>query len=292
MKALPAGLQAHLDGGVTTLCHCWRLTLKSGARMGFTDHDRTLTFDGTNFEAQAGFTGSEIESSLGLSVDNLEASGALTSGVLDEARLRSGDFDHAAIEIWRVNWQDVTQRLLMRKGHMGEVQFGGGAFTAEVRGLVHVLNQQHGRVYQYGCDAMLGDGRCKVNVASFAITRSVVSASGSSATIASVTQDDDWFSRGSIEFLTGAGTGRVFAIRRHRKVGSTAVLDLWQQPEFSVTAGTSVKLTAGCDKQLTTCHDRFSNAVNYRGFPHMPGSDFVTAFPRSGDLGNDGSRRA
>ncbi len=291
MKILPTGLQAHLDSGVTTLCQCWRLTLKSGAKLGFTDHDRTLTFDGTNFEAQAGFTGSEIESFLGLSVDNLEANGALTSGVLDEARLRAGDFDHAAIEIWRVNWQDVAQRLLMRADHLGEVSFGGGAFTAEVRGLAHVLNQQQGRVYQHGCDAMLGDGRCKVVASGFAVTRSVMSASGSAVTVGSVTQDDDWFSRGTIEFLAGAGTGRVFSIRRHRKVGATAVLDLWQQPEFTITPGTSVKLTAGCDKQFATCHEKFSNAVNYRGFPHMPGSDFVTSFPHQGDPLNDGSRR-
>ncbi|MDX5493645.1 MAG: phage BR0599 family protein, partial [Alphaproteobacteria bacterium] len=31
------------------------------------------------------------------------------------------------------------------------------------------------------------------------------------------------------------------------------------------------------DKQFTTCRDRFANAVNFRGFPHMPGNDFVMA---------------
>ena len=95
----------------------------------------------------------------------------------------------------------------------------------------------------------------------------------------------------TIEFLTGAGAGRVLSIRRHRKSATNAVLDLWQQLEFAITAGTSVKLTAGCDKQLATCRDKFSNAMNYRGFPHMPGSDFVTSFPHQGDPVNDGSRR-
>ena len=116
------------------------------------------------FEAQAGFEASEIESSLGLSVDNLEASGALDSGQLDAERLRAGDFDHATIEIWRVNWQDVAQRVLMRKGHLGEVTHGGVGFTAEVRGLSHLLNQTKGRVFQFGCDAKLGDARCTVNL--------------------------------------------------------------------------------------------------------------------------------
>lgn len=79
MRTLGAALQSHLASGTTTICLCWRLTLKSGEQMGFTDHDVLLNFDGTDFEEQSGFTGSEIESSIGLSVDNLEASGALSS---------------------------------------------------------------------------------------------------------------------------------------------------------------------------------------------------------------------
>jgi uncharacterized phage protein (TIGR02218 family) len=117
----------------------------NGTVLGFTDHDRDLVFDGVAFEAQAGFEASEIESSLGLSVDNLEASGALDSMQLDAEKLRAGDFDHATIEIWRVNWQDVAQRVLLRKGHLGEVTHGGG-FTAECGGS-RILNQTKGRSF-------------------------------------------------------------------------------------------------------------------------------------------------
>ena len=39
----------------------------------------------------------------------------------------------------------------------------------------------------------------------------------------------------------------------------------------------------GCDKRLATCRARFANAVNYRGFPHMPGNDFVTYYPVPGE---------
>ena len=68
------------------------------------------------FEADAGFTASSLESSLGLSVDNLEADGALQSDMLDEARLRAGDFDHAEVEMWRVNWQDVSAARAAAQG--------------------------------------------------------------------------------------------------------------------------------------------------------------------------------
>ena len=134
MRAIDPNLQAHLNTGTTTLCYCWRLILATGEKLGFTDHDVAVIFDGTSFEAQAGFTSTEIQSSLGLSVDNLEASGALSSSKLSDVRLNAGDFDHAQIEVWKVNWQDPTQRTLERKGHLGEVTFGQGAFKARCAG--------------------------------------------------------------------------------------------------------------------------------------------------------------
>ncbi len=274
MKTLAAGLQSHLDSGTTTLCQCWRLTLRSGEKFGFTDHDEALSFDGTTFEAQAGFTGSEIESSIGLNVDNLEASGALQSGALDELRLTSGDYDHAKVEIWRVNWQDVTQRILQRQGHLGEVTYGQGRFTAEVRGLAHLLNQQKGRLFQFSCDADLGDARCGVNLTATifhgtgtigAIVDNSIGLSGLGAFA------DDWFTRGA---LLWSG-GRQLSIKRHRTFSSHARIDLWSTPKFTIAIGDVVTVQAGCDKQFATCRAKFSNAINFRGCPHMPGSDFV-----------------
>ena len=42
-----------------------------------------------------------------------------------------------------------------------------------------------------------------------------------------------------------------------------------------IAAGDTFAVTAGCDKRFATCRDRFANAVNFRGFPHIPGNDFV-----------------
>jgi uncharacterized phage protein (TIGR02218 family) len=293
MRTLPVGLQAHLDTGATTLCHCWRVTLKTNEKLGFTDHDVPLSFDGTLFEADAGFTASNIESSLGLSVDNLDAEGALTSAKLDEARLRAGDFDHAQIEIWRVNWSDVTQRVLMRKGHLGEVTYGDGAFKAEVRGLSHLLSQQKGRLYQFGCDAELGDVRCGVNVsaAAFVDAGVVVSVEEAAVVLSDIGFVDDWATRGKLAFTSGANAGKSVGVKRQRSVGSMCRVDLWAVLPFAVSVGDAVSLTAGCDKQFATCGAKFSNAANFRGFPHMPGTDFVASFATSGDPNNDGGQR-
>ncbi len=47
---------------------------------------------------------------------------------------------------------------------------------------------------------------------------------------------------------------------------------------------------ATCDKRWTTCRDTFGNAVNFRGFPTVPGEDFLTLYPSEGER-HDGGRR-
>jgi uncharacterized phage protein (TIGR02218 family) len=293
MRTLPPGLGAHLASGTTTLCHCWRLTLTSGEKLGFTDHDEMLTFDGTSFAAEAGFTASSMDSSLGLGVDEFEADGALRADALSEARLNAGDFDHAAIELWRVNWQDVNQRVLLRKGFLGEVTTTDGAFKVEVRGLTHLLGQQQGRLFQHSCDAVLGDGRCGVNLSQAAfVDEAVVTAVESAAVVLSgVDFVDDWATRGTLHLTSGAYAGRKLAIKRQRKQGTLTRVDLWQALPFPVSVGAGVQLQAGCDKQFATCRAKFFNAVNFRGFPHMPGNDVVARFANSSDADNTGGRR-
>ena len=282
MRALPEGLSGHLASGATTLCHCWRMVLKSGEVMGFTDHDRSLDIDGTLYEADAGFAATEIDSSLGLSVDNLEASGALSSARLSEARLKAGDFDNAAVELWRVNWQDVSQRVLLKHGAVGEVTRGRGFFTAELRGLSHALNQPRGRLFQYGCDALLGDERCGVDLDSpdFSVTVQVsrctaqrlLEVSGAAGFAAG------FFAHGTCSFTSGANAGRSAQIKFHRVTGASVSIELWQPLPAAVQGGDRLVLRAGCDKQFATCRSKFHNAVRFRGFPHMPGDDFVMGY--------------
>ncbi|MFT3731015.1 MAG: DUF2163 domain-containing protein [Hyphomicrobium sp.] len=146
MKSLSPEFAAHLASGATTLCWCWRIARRDGTVLGFTDHDNALTFDSTTYEAASGFTASDISDGLGLSVDNLEVTGALSSATLTDDDLAAGRYDDARIEIYRVNWADPSQRVLMRAGSIGEVRRTGSSFTAELRGLAHYLQQPTGRL--------------------------------------------------------------------------------------------------------------------------------------------------
>ncbi|OGN50166.1 MAG: hypothetical protein A2352_00735 [Caulobacterales bacterium RIFOXYB1_FULL_67_16] len=46
-----------------------------------------------------------------------------------------------------------------------------------------------------------------------------------------------------------------------------------------------------CDKQWETCVGTFGNGVNFRGFPDVPGDDFLTAYPAGSARNDGGSRR-
>jgi len=90
MKSLSPAMQAHLDEGTTTLAWCWRITRADGVTFGFTDHDRTLSFDGTDFEPESGLTASEVRSGSDLSVDAQDAEGVLISDRITETDILDG----------------------------------------------------------------------------------------------------------------------------------------------------------------------------------------------------------
>jgi uncharacterized phage protein (TIGR02218 family) len=293
MKTLSPTLQAHLDTHATTLAWCWRITRRDGRRLGFTDHDRDLAFDTTVFEASAGFTASEIKDGVGLSVDNLSIESALSSTHLSDHDLAAGLYDDAKIEIWRVNWSDTADRALMRAGSLGEVRRSGLAFSAEIRGLTHYLQQPQGRLYQFTCDAALGDTRCGIDLTSTTFRATATIGIAHSVRQLSVTgigsYAEDWFTRGLCRVTSGANLGTAIEIKRHSISGGVATIELWQPLADLPVVGDTLVLTAGCDKHFVTCRDRFSNAARFRGFPHMPGNNYLTTVARPGDPANTGT---
>ena len=287
MKTLPTGLQAHFDSGTTTLAWCWRLTRADGQVFGFTDHDLPLSFDGTTFEPESGFTASEIRTGSDLSVDAQDAEGVLTSTTITETDILDGRWDNAEVEIWRVNWRDTSQRVLMRRGAIGQVRRGRVQFVAEMRSLAHVLGQTIGRTFQATCDAALGDARCGVDLTdpTYVGSGAVVTVDGdrSFAVSGLSAYADGWFALGNLTWRGGANLNRKAEVLTH-EVGTTDItITLLEAPVQAIVAGDTFDITAGCDKRFETCRDKFANAINFRGFPHIPGQDTVIRYAAKGD---------
>jgi uncharacterized phage protein (TIGR02218 family) len=287
-------MQAALDSGVTTLCRCWVIKRADGVTQGFTDHDGDIDLDAVVCHAGGGLTGSEVTQKLGLAVDSSELSGALAGDTLNETDLAAGRYDAATIEIWLVDWSEPALRVLLAKGTLGEVRRDGQAFTVEVRGLSERLAQESGRLYTATCSADLGDARCGIDLNSSAFRgagAAVMVDAASTFTASGLGDfDDGCFTAGKLTFTSGANIGLSVEVKSHRKAGTVRIV-LWQAMPEPVEPGDTFIVTAGCDKQFETCRTRFNNGVNFRGFPHIPGNDFIIAHPLPGEPGHNGASR-
>lgn len=291
---MSAALLAHAATGLTTLCRCWAVVRRDGAVLGFTDHDRDLAFEGVTFAADAGLTAAAVQQATGLAVDNSEAEGALSADAIDEADIRAGRYDGAKVTAWLVNWAAPEERMVQFRGTLGEVVRAGGAFRAELRGLAEALNQPQGRVFQTPCSAVLGDARCGVDLAEpgyFTEVPVEVVEDGRLFRFAALDGfDDRWFERGRLVVLAGAAAGLVSVVKNDRLGADGRRVELWEGLRASVAAGDLIRLEAGCDKRVETCRLKFDNLLNYRGFPGIPGEDWMMAVPANAAV-KDGGRR-
>ncbi len=292
---MSAAFRAHVEGGVTTLCRCWALTRRDGVQYGFTDHDRTLEFNGIAFKAETGLSAQALQQASGLAVDNTEAIGALSDAGLSAAEIEAGRFDGAELRAWLVNWVDVSVRWMQFRGTLGEIRRAGGAFSVDLRGLTEALNQPLGRIFQKACTAVLGDGACRFDLATpgYADARAVALVDE-----ARLFRWDDlagfeagWFARGRLVVLSGAAAGLWGLIKTDETDAAGRVIALWEPLRAAIIPGDLVRLEAGCDKRMETCRLKFNNLANFQGFPDIPGEDWVVAVPKSSKPNTGGSLR-
>ena len=276
MKTLSPALAAHIDGEVTTLATCWRLERADGWVRGFTDHDRDLVVGGLLYTASTGFLPSAIKSGADLSVDNLDVDGFLDDEALKASDLSAGLYDGARIDIFVVNWADLSQgRILLRRGWLGEVKRADQRFSAEVRGVANRLQQTQGKLYSRLCRTDLGSAECTVALGPLTDDLTISAVSAGDAFVVPTARPSGFYAFGTCTFLSGANAG-----------GSTEVLSqvgqavtLFTPMPRPIAVSDQVRLVAGCDKTPETCHARFANIVNFRGEPHIPGNDKVFSYP-------------
>ena len=286
----------HLKSGATTICRCWLVERRDGVALGFTDHDRDIAFEGMNFVADGGMTAAQLSQSSGLSVDNTEALGVLSHASISEAEIAAGRFDGAEVQIWLVAWTDPDARTLLFRGSIGDITRAEGAFQADLRGLSEALNQPRGRVYHPDCNAVLGDSACGVDLSQTGYFADLSVTAVEDARVFRFENiagyEPGWFESGRLEVLSGGAKGLSGPIKRDDIGHEFRVIHLWDTLGSSVIAGDLVRVTAGCGRRMETCRLKFNNFLNFRGFPHLPGDDWLMTYPRQGQGNSGGSRDA
>jgi uncharacterized phage protein (TIGR02218 family) len=283
-------LEAHLSLGVTTVARCWAVTRRGGATLGFTDHDRALSFEGIEFRPETGLSAAALVQGTGLAVDNSEVLGALSDAAISEADLDAGRWDGAELRLWHVNWADPASRRLRFRGTLGEVRRQGGGFAAELRGLAEPLNRPLGRLYGRGCQAVLGDGRCRVDLARPGLVAELPAGETGGRLFAPAGLEafpPRWFERGRLRVVSGRAIGQEGIVKHDRSNALGRRLELWAPLRLPVAPDDLIRLEPGCDKTPATCRVKFDNIANFQGFPFIPGEDWLLAVPRQTGL-NDG----
>ncbi len=282
-RTLSSDLLAHMQGELTTLATCVKLTRRDSTAIGFTSADQDLVFDGLTYMAIDGLDGSAIQSNTGTGVDNLEVAGVLTDERITEADILAGLYDGAEVVFYRLNWADLTMgAITLFRGTFGEITLRDGQFQVELRSLTQRLKQTIGDLTSPTCRCRrLGDAQCKVDLTPLQFTRTVSSViSAGTIQFSGDTQAAGYYDSGLVTFTSGANLGVTREVKTHTVIGSNANLDIRTPFPFHVSIADVATLEAGCDRRFATCRDKFSNGINFHGEPLLPGNDAVLKVAR------------
>jgi uncharacterized phage protein (TIGR02218 family) len=263
---------AIVQDDLTHLALCWRLVRADGVALGFTSHDRDLLVDGLVHLARPGMSPSAIVLGDGVTADDLEVAGGLSSAALTRDDLLAGRWDGARLRLFLVDWRDpAAGQVALASGTLGDVAVGEGAdagFIATLESPAAALQASVVELCSPECRAELGDPRCRVSLRGRTRITVISAVAGNRFQVAGIAARDHV--EGRLLVLDGAAAGL------ERRL--LAAVDGWLHPDepLALAPGDRVQLTEGCDKRFATCRDRFANAVNFRGEPHVPGGDLLT----------------
>lgn len=287
MRTIPTAFQTHLNGDVLTLALCVKLTRADGTVLAFTGHDEDIRFDGLLYEAGACADPSAMRNELGGAVGNLDIMGLLDSDFLTEADVIAGLYQGCTIDFYNVNWSAAKPRTstndgyIIARGFIGEITLGDAGYTAEVRFLWQLLQQQIVEVTSPTCRAQVYDSRCGVNPAAFTFSRTVNAVTDRYTCIfAADAHATGYFDQGWVTFTSGANAGIEREVKRHTLSGGSSTITVQDPWPYDVAVSDVANLIKGCNRAFSTCVSDFANGVNFRGEPHLPGNDKVLKLGR------------
>lgn len=297
MKTIHASLQAHYDTGSTELAYAIVIRRDDGVEYGFTSHHAAFSMDCTgwgftgdsngdvDFDAGQGLSASEIVSTAGLNVDNLELTTLNDGSLFTLGDVRAGYWKSARFLVFRYR-TDVAAPAVdvdceeLNSGWFGDVEMTETHVKVELRNLAQKLQQPVGIVSTKTCRARLGSttghSKCMKNLTSFtfnyAVTgvtnKRVFTATGASGRAV------DYFGEGLVTWTSGGSRGLTYKVRSF----GSSIFTLMLPVIATIQVGDTFTAVAGCRHRLEEdCRDKFNNVLNFQGEPHRPTIDDIVS---------------
>lgn len=263
----------------------WALKLQrtDGQVYAFTAGDVDATIGGITYTAGQGLAVSDLALSCDLSVDNLEITTLDDGSLFTAADIIGRRWANAQ---WWIGWYDWEHPdwglVTVTGGTLGEITRNDASLTIELRGLKQYLNTEVGLVSSKACRArvcdypvQVPDARCGLNPASYWVNGTVTAvASRRVFTASALTQADDWFGNGAVEWLTGGNAGLSAKVITF----SGGAFTLLTGAVAAIAVGDTFRALVGCRGRLDEdCATKFNNARRFQGDPHRPTQDQLTA---------------
>jgi len=89
---------------------------------------------------------------------------------------------------------------------------------------------------------------------------------------------DGWFDGGVLTFTSGVLAGQSFEVKRFLG-GLDQTIKFYLPLEILPSPGDTFSIDPGCNHTIFDCQNKFTNIVNFRGEPFMPGEDKILDYP-------------
>lgn len=306
MKAASAGMISLLAANKYLVkADLYTFTLQAGANAGtvlyYTSAQQNVVYNGHTFLAASldsapGFKRDKVKTALGvtaqaLDIDILYDANTRILGLTPGAFAHAGGFDNALVEIDKVladTWPNLYTAAygvinLFTGIVADQVEIEDGLVKVSVSSMLRLLSGAFPRNYYLpGCNHALFDSGCTLNPASFVVAGTVSNTGGAptnSVFNSSLTQADGYFALGYLVWTSGANNGLTCQVQGY--LNANGNIQILYPLGVVPSAGDTFNIYPGCDKQQSTCTNKFSNAAHFGGFPFVPTPETI-----SGGAGN------
>lgn len=264
----------------------YTFNLTNGTALKFTSADFDVKYNGTTYSKKnACISRSSMTWETGLSVDDVTIEfNPSEKDMLGDITLvqafRNGSFDGAKVQIdlafYTDGWNNepkVLEKLFA--GTLDVEEVGGSYVKCSAKSYTELLNSSFPtHVYQASCCYSLYGAGCNVVRKNFSEIGYVLPGSTKKQINCRLNQPSGYYQSGVITFLSGKNIN----VKRSIKFHESAYLQLSTPLQYRPVSGDEFEITAGCNKTIETCQNKFNNKANFSGTPFVPQAESTAKF--------------